>query len=115
MTIGNYSYFYDAEIPTHINCRSGLLVAADNAASLGGWYYNNQPLGGLDTCGSRSTFATLVSSLAPGALTLTKCNNLTLQSEGLYICVIRDTDMIVHEFKVGFYFNRGGNHKFCKQ
>ena len=46
----------------------------------------------------------------PGVLPLLNCDELSLQSEGLYTCVIRDADLIVHELKVGLYFDRGGNH-----
>ena len=114
-TIGNYSYFYDNEIPTRIVCRSGLLLSADNVSFYGGWYYNNQPLRGIETCLNRNPFVALPSSISssPGVLLMINCNDLTLPSEGLYVCRIRDTDLTVHELKVGFYFNRGGNYKFC--
>ena len=108
MTIGNYSYFYSDEIPSIIICRSGLLLPDDNATFLGGWYYNNQPIGGFGTCNTYIAIRPMTSN--PGALPILSCSGLTLQSEGLHTCVIRDVDLTVHELKIGLYFDRGGNH-----
>ena len=116
MTIGNYSYFYADEIPTRVACRSGLLLPGNNASFLGGWYYNNQLIPGIENCRNGDAFVSTEISVsnAPGVASVLNCNNLTVQFEGLYTCRIRDTDLTVHELKVGFYFDRGGNHNFCK-
>ena len=111
MTIGNYSYFYSDDIPDSIVCRSGLLLPPNNATFLGGWYYNNQPVGGFGSCTETNSYIAIPPSpSAPGVLPLVNCNELTIQSEGLYTCMIRDSDLTLHELKVGLYFNRGGNH-----
>lgn len=115
MTIGNYSYFYGDEIPTRITCRSGLLLPVGNSSFLGGWYYNGQPLLDFtsDACRDGHLFVTMGTSVtsAPGAVSILACNHLSILFEGLYVCRIRDSDLTIHELKVGFYFNRGGNHK----
>ena len=115
MTIRNYSYFYDDRIPTRITCRSGLLLPAGNASFLGGWYYNGQALRDFESvaCRDGDLFVTTGTSVsdAPGAVSILNCNHLSVQFEGLYICRIQDNNLIVHELKVGFYFDRGGNYK----
>ena len=109
ITIGNYSYFYSDEIPSVIVCRSGLLLPDDNSTFLGEWYYNNQPVGGFGSCGADNPYLAIPPSESnPGVLAIVNCHDLTLQSEGLYTCIIQDTDFTVHELKVGLYFNRGG-------
>jgi len=112
ISIGNYSYFYDNEIPLCTFCRSGLLLPIDNASFLGEWYYNSQPVGDLEDCRSGDVFvADQQSSSDPGVLAIFNCNELNIQSEGLYTCMIWDADLMIHELKIGFYFNRGGNDK----
>lgn len=108
MTIGNYSYFYSDEMPSIIICRSGLLLPEENVTFLGGWYYDNQPIGGFGTCNAYLAIAP--STFNPGILSILSCGGLTIQSEGLYTCIIRDVDLTVHELKIGLYFDRGGNH-----
>lgn len=84
-------------------------MSTNNASFLGGWYYNGQLVGGIADCTRGNAFAALMqSSDAPGILPLISCSELNVQSEGVYTCIIRDIDLMVHELEVGFYFNRGG-------
>ena len=91
-------------------------MPGNNASFLGGWYYNNQPIPGFESCINDDAFVSTELSVSntPGVASVLNCNHLTVQFEGLYTCRIRDTDLTVHELKVGFYFDRGGNHNFCK-
>lgn len=114
VSIGNYSYFYNNEIPRLINCRSGLLLTNNNASFLGGWYYNGQPIGGIDACRDGNSFITTGPSFStdPGVLPMTNCRELAPKFEGIYTCIIRDVDLIVHELQVGMYFDRGGEYDY---
>ena len=112
MDIGNYTFYYHDNVPPVIYCKSGL---SGNTLSLGGWFFNDQPIGDdpVNCPASTSFAAETPSSSNPGVLPLVQCSGfggfqLHLQSEGLYTCRIMDIDFQIHVLQVGFYFRRGG-------
>ena len=116
MNIGNYTFYYDDDVPPVIYCKSGL---SGNTSSLGGWFFNDQPIGNdpVNCPASTSFAAETPSSSNPGVLPLVQCSGfggfqLHLQSEGLYTCRIMDIDFQLHVFQVGIYFRRGGKFPF---
>ena len=111
MDIGNYTFFYHDEVPAVIYCKSGLVLSPNNTSSLGGWFFNDQPIGNDPVnCPASTNFAAETpSSSNPGLLPLLQCSDFQFQieSEGIYTCRIMDIDLQLHVFQVGFYFRRG--------
>ena len=109
--IGNYSFFYDDEVPEPIACRSSLELQPDSGSLLGGWYFNGQPLGDNNAnCLASASFGQ-IRSPESGEVLLQPCSQpfqLNLQSEGIYTCRILDHDFQERVFQVGIYFRRGG-------
>jgi len=114
--IGNYTFFYHDEVPPALYCKSGLVLSPGNLSSLGGWFFNDQPIGDNPlNCPAMTSFAAeMPLSSNPGVLPLVQCGSFQfhLQSEGVYTCRIMDIDSQLHVFQVGVYFRRGSKLPF---
>ena len=92
-----------------LRCASGLGALGNMpSTSLGGWYFEKMefPVGGRD-CMKNYAFEVLQANgkKYPGVINLYLCENFSINEEGIYSCIMKNSSMMNQTVRVGLYLN----------
>ena len=86
------------------NCVTGLgPTDSDNNTILGGWYFGGSQ---VTNQGCSGDGVTVLDSEYVGVYQLQQCGTFTTAVEGVYTCVVLNSDMIQESRRLGVYFDR---------
>ena len=90
--------------PLIARCITGLSPSDDDNAALGGWYFNGVGLPNgecNDSTIPQSNGADIVNYV--GVVDLLQCGAFSLDTEGVYTCIIMNSSMINQSMRLGMY------------
>ena len=101
----DYSYITETDGTGLLaNCVTGLgPTNSDNNTILGGWYFGGSQ---VTNQGCSGDGVTVLDSEYVGVYQLQQCGTFTTAVEGVYTCVVLNSDMIQESRRLGIYFDR---------
>ena len=107
--LDNYTYilFDDTSRTSGVTfrCSTGLGPTGTTTNSdLGDIYFNNMALSD-DVCNNGFIQPRGAVSLAPGIYNVFVCGTITISSEGIYTCTLRNSSMMDQSVSIGLYFS----------